>query len=87
MSLFAPAQEELPLGYCRACARQVLSYLAFGDDAEERLCVHCDAPLRVDAAAAARDAELAEHGYALVEERGGCGSGGCAAGGCSRRAS
>jgi hypothetical protein len=85
MSLFAPVQEELPLGYCQACGREVLCYLAFGEDAAERLCVHCDARVQVDAAAAGEDS-LAERGYAFVEERGGCGSGGCGSGGCSRRA-
>jgi hypothetical protein len=85
MGLFAPVVEELPLARCEVCGREVLCHVAYDDGSgEERLCVHCDAPVRT-ATAAAGGEDLAEHGYAFVEERGGCGSGGCGSGGCSRR--
>ena len=84
MSLFAPALQELPLGYCGTCERDVLSHLAYREDATEQfLCVHCDTPLG-NPSGIAGESDLAEHGYAFVEE-GGCGKPGCGSGACSRR--
>jgi len=78
-------QSEFLIGYCASCEKPVLSHVQLdSDDAERRLCVHCDAAI-VDGLTSVSGAELESHGYAVIEART-CGNGGgCSAGGCGMR--
>jgi hypothetical protein len=85
MATPALGESEFLIGYCHSCEKQVLTHVQLGaDDAELRLCFHCDAII-ADGLASVPGTELEAHGYALVEART-CGNGGgCAAGGCGMR--
>ena len=77
---------EFLIGYCSVCAKQVLTHIQLGDDdAEVRLCLHCDTVI-ADGLESVPGDDLEAHGYALLEARtcgngGGCGVGG----GCGGR--
>lgn len=76
---------ELVVGWCPACAREVLTHISYDEhDREHRACVDCDAEVEAELRLASAG-ELAEDGYVLYEDSG-CGSSGsgCGSGGCGR---
>jgi hypothetical protein len=76
-----------PTSHCETCDRDVLTYIGLGaDGAEQRFCVHCDAP----AAAELRwisAGELEQEGYYFGSEPPKSAGAGCSSGcgSCSTR--
>jgi len=74
---------EFATGHCSGCEREVLTHSDFDSaGAEQRLCVHCDAPIDAEMT---KGSALSAYGYDVVEPKASaCGTGGCGSGRCGR---
>jgi hypothetical protein len=85
------AEVDVALGWCGGCGREVLTWLDYSSahtptaaELELHRCLHCEQVV-TSQLRRAKGADLAQHGYRLVEASG-CGSGGCGSGKCGRPA-
>lgn len=76
------AADQFVLGWCAACAREVLTHADVdADGTARRLCLICDGPVD-EGLRQGQEADLAGMGYVLIDPSHTCGTSGCGSGNC-----